>query len=80
MAKKIKSQDVAIEEAVEIPEVKKAPKKPIPEPGATVHTIAEGETLADVATRYGLSLKRLQILNDVTGPVEIGQQLVVEVE
>ena len=59
---------------VVIPEEKKAPVTPKP----TTHTVAEGETLAEIATRYQLSLKRLYRINDITGPVEVGTKLTVE--
>lgn len=58
----------------EVIEEKKAPVAPKP----TTHTVAEGETLAEIATRYQLSLKRLYRINDISGPVEIGTKLTVE--
>mgnify|MGYP003603377819 CR=1 FL=1 len=58
----------------EVIEEKKAPVTPKP----TTHTVAEGETLAEIATRYQLSLKRLYRINDITGPVEVGTKLTVE--
>lgn len=83
MTKKDKNQEVEEQGLMDvvlpvIPSTKKTSKKSVVEPGATTHTMAEGETLADVATRYGLSLKRLQVLNNVTGQVGVGEQLLVE--
>ena len=49
------------------------------EPSKTTHTVADGERLSDIATKYRLSLNKLLRLNDITfSDVEVGMQLVVE--
>lgn len=48
-------------------------------PSKTTHTVTEGETLSEIATKYRLSLRKLLTLNDLSSPdVEAGVQLVVE--
>lgn len=45
--------------------------------GRVMHTAAEGETLRDVAQRYGIRMRALARLNRIppTGPLSMGQQI-----
>ena len=39
-----------------------------PRPGARSYVIQPGDTLSGIAARYGLSWKRLAVLNDLADP------------
>lgn len=45
--------------------------------GATVHTVESGETLATIASKYGVSWRMIQRLNDIDRPqsIRVGQEL-----
>jgi LysM repeat protein len=52
---------------------------PAPSPTPVIHIVQPGETLSDIALRYGVSLDALQAVNGVLTPetLQIGQQLII---
>jgi LysM repeat protein len=52
---------------------------PAPTPTPVIHIVEPGETLSDIALRYGISLDALQAANGVLTPetLQIGQQLII---
>lgn len=67
--------------AVAAPTTAPAPAPPAAAPGtgAVTHTIAAGESLSDVADRYGVSVDRLAVANAIADPNQViaGQKLVI---
>jgi LysM repeat protein len=49
--------------------------------GSTIHTVAEGETLSEVAARYDVDIRRLMSVNGLTIPDDVywGQELAIPV-
>ncbi len=54
---------------------------PAPTPTPVIHIVEPGETLLDIAQRYGITLDALQAANGVLRPetLQIGQQLIIPV-
>jgi LysM repeat protein len=42
---------------------------------ATYHTIRRGDTLSEIARRYGVSVRQLRSLNDLSSPLQPGERL-----
>lgn len=45
------------------------------EPGATYHAVRRGDTLSQIARKYGVSIRQIRTLNDLSGPLRPGQEV-----
>lgn len=45
------------------------------EPGATYHAVRRGDTLSQIARKYGVSIRQIRTLNDLSGPLRPGQEI-----
>ncbi|RME39358.1 MAG: LysM peptidoglycan-binding domain-containing protein, partial [Thermoflexia bacterium] len=54
---------------------------PTPSPTPVIYIVQEGDTLAGIAARYGVSVEALQRVNNIANPLflQIGQRLVIPV-
>lgn len=57
------------------------PATPTPSPTPVIYIVQEGDTLAGIAARYGVSVEALQRVNGIANPLflQIGQQLIIPV-
>ncbi len=57
------------------------PATPTPSPTPVIYIVQEGDTLAGIAARYGVSVEALQRVNNIANPLflQIGQRLVIPV-
>ncbi len=57
------------------------PATPTPSPPPIIYVVQEGDTLAGIAARYGVSVEALQRVNNVPNPLflQIGQRLIIPV-